>query len=289
MTTEKEPCCPPVPIPGGYVIKARKIQESEIARKPPHVRETFDWLVINANHKDVRLDGTVIRRGQLLTTYDDILDSLSWTVGWRKMRYSKSNCESAMKILKKAGMITTQKTTRGMFITIVNYDFYQTAANYESHSENRETATREPQTRHTINKNEKKEKKEDTDTHGEERLAPPDPPSKEKPKQKQPDPNVTKVVKHFQEVYKEELGMTPAYSKADFATVKGALDQFPLEKLQQVIEFIIYMFKENDKFTLTLKLCASAWAINTYHQKWADVKWEHGNGDEPPTDIKWWR
>ena len=39
-------------IQGGYYIKARKIQESEIAHAPPHVREIWDWLLWDANWKD---------------------------------------------------------------------------------------------------------------------------------------------------------------------------------------------------------------------------------------------
>ncbi len=77
-------------------------------------------------------------------------------VGWRKIRYSKWDCERALKVLKKATMITTRKTTKGMVVTVCNYDFYQNPKNYESHTYMGGTkATRKPQTTDTIYNNDK--------------------------------------------------------------------------------------------------------------------------------------
>lgn len=138
-------------IEGGYYIKARCIQQSAIANAPPHIREIWDWILQNANHKDTR----VCQRGQLIRTYKDIIDGLSWYVGWRKESYSRWDCEKAMKWLRKADMIATKKTTAGILINIVKYDYYQNPRNYEDHTKATPNATREPQTRHTINKNDK--------------------------------------------------------------------------------------------------------------------------------------
>ena len=138
-------------IPGGYYIKARKTQESKIAHAPPHVREIWDWLLKEANHAD----NQICKRGQCVRSYKDIRDGLLWKVGYRTQRYSKSQCEISMKWLKKATMITTTKTTRGIIITICNYDLYQNPANYESHKRTTTKATMEPQWSHTINKNDK--------------------------------------------------------------------------------------------------------------------------------------
>ncbi len=118
----------------GYYIKARKIQESWIAHAPPHVREIWDWLLLRANFEDRKIGDKIIERGQLLTSYDDIREGLHWMVGWRKERYSKWDCEKAMKALTKATMIATQKTTRGLIVTILNYDHYQNPKSYESHT-----------------------------------------------------------------------------------------------------------------------------------------------------------
>lgn len=141
-------------IKGGYYIKARKIQNSAISKSPPHVREIWDWILKEANHKD----NSVCKRGQCIRTYNDIREGLAWYIGWRKMMYSKWQCEIAMKWLKKATMLTTQKTTRGILITVLKYDLYQDPKNYESHTVSHKKATRKPQTTDTINKNEKNDK-----------------------------------------------------------------------------------------------------------------------------------
>lgn len=145
-------------IPGGYYMKARCIRESKISLAPPHVREIWDYLLREANHANTK----VCERGQLVRSYKNIQEALKWYVGWRCHRYTKDQCETAMKWLKKATMITTRKTTRGMVITICNYDKYQNPENYDSHTENETRTTRKPQTRHTINKNDKNEKNKNT-------------------------------------------------------------------------------------------------------------------------------
>ncbi len=130
-------------------MKARKIQGSAIMHAPPHIREIWDLFLCKACHSDNKY----LQRGQLRITYNDIREDLHWMVGWRKMRYSKWDCEKALKWLKKATMITTRKTTLGMVVTICNYDFYQNPANYESHTYiPPPKATRKPQTTDTIYK-----------------------------------------------------------------------------------------------------------------------------------------
>jgi len=145
-------------IKGGYYMKARCIQNSEIAIMPPYVREIWDWLLKEANHTNKKINGTTIQRGQLLRTFKDIQEGLQWFVGWRKMTYKKWHCENAMKLLMKADMITTVKTTRGMLITICNYSLYQDSKNYESNRRTTTRATDPKQTTDTINKNDKNDK-----------------------------------------------------------------------------------------------------------------------------------
>ena len=141
-------------IQGGYYIKARCIQESEISKAPPHVREIWDWLLMQANHSDSK----VCKRGQCIRSYKDIQEGLSWYVGFRKETYKKHHCEKAMKWLKKADMIATEKTTRGIIITVINYDTYQNPKNYESYIKTTPLVAMELQGEATINKNDKEEK-----------------------------------------------------------------------------------------------------------------------------------
>jgi len=129
-----------------------KIQESDIMHAPPYVREIWGILLCRACRKDNKF----LKRGQLRITYDEIREALHWMVGWRKMKYSKWNCENAIKWLRKATMITTMKTTRGMIITICNYNIYQASANHDNCYRNRATkATGKPRTPDTANENDK--------------------------------------------------------------------------------------------------------------------------------------
>jgi len=121
-------------IEGGYYIKARKIQNSVIAHAPPHVREIWDWLIKEANYKPHKVGTKIIERGQVLTTYQEIQEGLSWQIGYRKMTYKGHQCETAMKLLVKHKMVTTERTTRGMIITICKYELYQSTNNYENHN-----------------------------------------------------------------------------------------------------------------------------------------------------------
>ncbi len=123
-------------IPGGYILKPRAIMESSLMRKPPHIRETWDLILILAAHSDKICCGRKIRRGQIILSYQDIIEKLSWYVGYRKEYYSRHQIQTTMKTLTKAGMITTTKTRHGVLITVLNYSKYQNPRNYENHNEN---------------------------------------------------------------------------------------------------------------------------------------------------------
>ena len=145
-------------IPGGYVLGPR---QNPVEHASPAARETYEWLVKQANHMPAQVGGKAIMRGQCIRSYQDIQEGLSWYAGYAKKTYSKSQIEAAMKSLKKAGLLTTKKTTRGIVITIVHYCHYQNPANYESHTE----ATRKPQRDRSIYNN-SKHKTEETNTGG---------------------------------------------------------------------------------------------------------------------------
>jgi hypothetical protein len=128
------------PIRGGYYLKARCIEQSDIAHAPPHAREVFDYFL----RKALWRDGNKLQRGQWLTSYKAIQDDLQWYVGNRPERYKRHQIETAVKLLTKAGAITTARTTRGMIVTVCNYERFQTSDNYESQSEPFVKPTREP-------------------------------------------------------------------------------------------------------------------------------------------------
>lgn len=136
-------------INGGYILQPRCIGESRIAHCPPHFREIWFWILREANHKNTK----VCDRGECIRSYRDMQEGLHWFVGWRKETYKKHHCEKAMKWLVKEHMIEARKTTRGMHIKVLNYDYYQNPVNYESDKESDKKATRKRQSSDTINKN----------------------------------------------------------------------------------------------------------------------------------------
>ncbi|MCP3941081.1 MAG: hypothetical protein GY710_06315 [Desulfobacteraceae bacterium] len=123
-------------IPGGYIIKAKCIEKSKIASAPPCTRETWNWLLLNANFKDsTGKSGHTVKRGQIFCRYKDILEGLTWFVGFKATTYSTSQMKATMKYLRDELMVTTRKHRQGVMITICNYDKYQTFTNYEQTNE----------------------------------------------------------------------------------------------------------------------------------------------------------
>lgn len=134
-------------------MKARQIQESTVNQAPPCVREIWDYLLRECNHVDRKVSGRIIKRGQCVRTYEDIRQALHWHIGWRKTMYTKHQVEFSMKFLRSRGMIATQKTTRGLIITVVKYDYYQNPVNYKQTPKPPTKDTVSGQTPDTINNN----------------------------------------------------------------------------------------------------------------------------------------
>ncbi|MFA8436781.1 MAG: hypothetical protein ACEPOZ_19925 [Marinifilaceae bacterium] len=109
----------------GWVRFHRKFYESKIAHKPPHYREIFTWLFVNANHKEGISSGRIIQTGQLHTTMEEIRNSLLWHRARGVKKYAESDIEEVLHFLQDAGMISTEQTTTGKMVTIYNYAKYQ--------------------------------------------------------------------------------------------------------------------------------------------------------------------
>jgi hypothetical protein len=118
-------------ISGGYVILARKTFDSDIMNQPPLYFKLWAWMLDRANWKDREK----LKRGQFVATGPEMQEAMSWMKGCCKKKPSKDEIRSAYEAFTKAAMITTAKTTRGMIVTICNYDLYQNPANYEARSE----------------------------------------------------------------------------------------------------------------------------------------------------------
>lgn len=79
----------------------------------------FFHLLLTANYETKRWHGIEIRRGQIFTSYQHIIDEIGDT------RYTKQNIRTAINHLKSTGELTVLSTHGGMLITIEKYDLYQ--------------------------------------------------------------------------------------------------------------------------------------------------------------------
>ena len=119
------------PIPGGFILVARKLLSSGIMDKPPLYLKLWVWMLIHASYKD---HGN-LKRGQFFTSLDKMSKAMAHKAGYRSVKPTKKEIRGAMKFLTKVHMIVTTKVTHGLLITILNYDYYQNPTNYEGHNE----------------------------------------------------------------------------------------------------------------------------------------------------------
>lgn len=137
----------PEHIPGGATVWARKTTDSIIFYdKPDKWFKIWFFLVNRVNHKDHRR----WKRGQCFLTYQEIMIATKAT---------KAQVDMCFRFLKSSQMVTTQKTTRGMTITVLKYEVYQDLNNYKNDTENDLKTTEKRQRNDTINKNDKNDKK----------------------------------------------------------------------------------------------------------------------------------
>lgn len=165
-------------IPGGYVLIARKMAGSELMDKPPHYMKLWVWMLMQANWKD----RDKLNRGQFVTTIAEMQKAGGYKVGFRQRTLTIDEVRSALDFFRgvqktdslpeqrvngheaamKPTMITTTKTTRGLIITICNYEYYQEPKNYEAHNvPHDEDAMKPTATPHDTEEGLKKVKKEE--------------------------------------------------------------------------------------------------------------------------------
>jgi|SRR3990167_3412625 len=119
----------------------RSIFYHEICYNKPHAWfKIWTYLIGEANHKDKGQ----FKRGEHLFNYAQIEKMLCVT---------RNELDHCIRYLKKSQMLATRKATRGFFVTISNYDFYQTLNNYKSDTKSDLKATRKRHGSDTINKN----------------------------------------------------------------------------------------------------------------------------------------
>lgn len=146
-------------IAGGYILLARRLLDSNVMMGAPILLKLWVWFLLKANH----LPYKNIERGQVFTTIEEMQGVCAYKIGYRPVQPSKDQIRSAYEALTKTSMITTTKTTRGLIITICNYDYYQNPKNYETHNEKATKTLRSQSTPHTIYKNVKNDNNDKKD------------------------------------------------------------------------------------------------------------------------------
>ena len=141
-------------IKGGYILQPRCFDESEASKFPPATREIWFYILRKVNHKD----NGKFKRGQGFFQFKDIQKDLQWCVGYRCETYSKPQITKALRRLREGNMIATTKETRGILITVVNYNIYQDPELYEGNGEGSTKDQRRFSKGRTINKNVKNER-----------------------------------------------------------------------------------------------------------------------------------
>ena len=131
--------------------------------KPPEYLKVWIYLLSEAFFKDK--EG--LKRGQGYTSLPDIMDVLTYKVGYRTERPTKKKVFGIIEWLRNPNegytnvpMIVTTKVTHGFIYTIENYDLYQTIENYEGNNEGSTKVKRRADVGNNIKKNVKECKNE---------------------------------------------------------------------------------------------------------------------------------
>ena len=110
-------------VDGGAILLARQSLESDIFYwKPAEWWKIWIYILLKVNHKNTKL----FKRG---TGYFCWTNEKSYLKGITKHQWHE-----CVRWLKKATQITTRKTTRGMIITVINYERYQTLKHYQTNT-----------------------------------------------------------------------------------------------------------------------------------------------------------
>lgn len=123
----------------GYIKLHRRIVESEIYKMPPIYLRTFERLVLEANHRCVRIPydkfgSKLIRRGERITTIRDICEWVGWYErGKLKTPNAKTmgdiltwlQSRDMIQIINKNEKAAGKSNRPNTHYTIVNYNDYQ--------------------------------------------------------------------------------------------------------------------------------------------------------------------
>jgi len=99
----------------GFIKMHRKVIEWEWFQKPNHFH-VFTYLLLMAQHKDIKWQGIVIKKGQLLTSRNRIMADTGLTA---------QNIRTVLHSLKSTNVLTVESTRKHTIITVVHWEQYQ--------------------------------------------------------------------------------------------------------------------------------------------------------------------
>ena len=146
---------------GGYIRLHRQILKWEWWSNPNTFR-MFIYLLLKANYCDLKFEGKVIHRGQLVTSIPKLAQETTLTP--RQVRVTLDH-------LKLTGEVTDTYTSKYRIITVVNYDKYQTDDRQDGSQMTGERQANDRQM--TVSKEIKKDNKDKNNNKPLKRFVPP--------------------------------------------------------------------------------------------------------------------
>lgn len=132
----------------GWYKTYRQIDEWEWY-KTPHMFHIFSHLLNKANFEEKRWKGTLVKRGQCITSVAHL--SAETGISTRSIR-------TCLERLKSTNEITSESTNQFTIITIVKYDTYQSGLEFTDKRINKQTDKRLTNDRQTTDNNEEVKK-----------------------------------------------------------------------------------------------------------------------------------
>ena len=141
-------------IPKGGFIVARKIFASNIWIKDPLYLKVWMWIIGQANHSDNKKRERHYNRGEVVTTYNDIIKDTSYYHNRRHVFPSLKKIRIILEWLQCEGMILVKPLKSGLGLTgadptartraylgikiiVINYNTYQNLENYKGRDKGR--------------------------------------------------------------------------------------------------------------------------------------------------------
>lgn len=143
--------------PGGGFMVARKLFTSEIWVKDPLYLKLWLWIIGRANWQDYKKNGHVYRRGEVVTSYKEIIGALTYYHNKRKNAPTIKKVRIMLQWLESEGMIYINplhsercsagadptahtRAYLGIKIIVINYDSYQDLENYKGRDRGRDSS-----------------------------------------------------------------------------------------------------------------------------------------------------